>query len=91
MRHAKLTTSLAGLMLASTFLLGGCVQSQNQPITAQRVRGRTPELATMRMSEGQLKNKEARVINSHLRGLRDDIHRALMLNTNDHLNPYPVP
>ena len=90
MRWTKPVTVLAGLALASTMLLGGCA-AKDDMITAKDVRGKTPELATMTRSEGQLKNLEARVINSYLRGLRTDINTILLLDDNNSLNYTTLP
>ena len=83
---------LAAAGLTLMLIAGGCTtQAEREFITAQDVRGKTPELATISRSEGQLKNKEARVINSYFRGMRTDISRLLLLDHNTRLTPYPLP
>jgi len=80
-------------LAASLIALSGCASGSEDDrfITAADVRGTTPELATITRSEGQLKNKEARVIDTYFRGLRSDISRALLLDTPTRLAPHPMP
>jgi len=87
--YTHLATVLLGLAMLT--LVGCTTPSERQFITAKNVRGKTPELATITRSEGQLKNKEAKVINSYIRGMRTDISRVLLLDHNTRLVPYNLP
>jgi len=85
-------TAAVGLVTALA-ISGGCASDDgsDQYISASDVQGKTPELATMTRREGQLKNKEARVVNSYLRSMRSDISRLLLLDHPTRLAPHPMP
>jgi hypothetical protein len=90
MRSLKSIGSAGALALVASLMLGGCSAKQDE-LTVEDVRGKTPELATLTDSEGQFKNREARVVNSYLRALRTDISKVLLLHSNTQLTEPPLP
>jgi hypothetical protein len=91
MRLSKWIGSVGALTLGASLLMGGCASDPDAPITIKDVRGKTPELATITDSEGQFKNREARVLNSYLRGIRTDLSRALLFDQNTRLTEISLP
>jgi len=78
----------AALLVSLT--LSGCA-SNDDVLTARDVRGRTPDLYSVKHNKGQLKNKEARVINSYRRGWKTDLSRFLLLDHNTRLQETTLP
>ncbi len=78
---------LAAGVLAVVFV-GGC----SNRITADSVRSNmSPELETVAMTAEQRKNLHARVVDTDLRQIPDDIDTLFLLNRPVRMTRYPVP
>ena len=71
------------------WIAGGCSEDR---VTASSVRSDpSPELQSIAMSHGQRENEHARVIDTNLRQVWDDLDMILLLDNPSQGSRYPVP
>jgi hypothetical protein len=87
MRSSSRLSLLSAAALSAVVLTTGC-----NTISAGEVRrNMTPALDSAALTDQQVANRNARIIDNYTRTAWDDLANILLLDDNMHLSPYPFP
>lgn len=90
-KNGKVLATMTLVAVSATLLLGGC-SSQPENVSPSWVRSNlTPELQSIAHSPEQRKNVHARVYDTNLRQVWDDLDMILLLDRPSQMSKYPIP